>query len=300
MSSIFMDLSEIKLRDICRHHIDTFESWSRRLIDEHFKEKYGTDYFEYEISLGQPLVKSELKKRIEGRMIDNPSRFPRKIDAILIEDIEYFFCRDDLYSSSFKQVLEPFFSGQSEIRSVLTRIIQIRNKVSHGGTISHHEAEQCICYTNDFIEVYKVYYQGLGKAREYNVPVFLRIKDCFGNDIVREDTRYTWSVHLNHGLVPKVQLHSGDTYKLWVEVDSSFNNSLYEISWSVSYLFKPIAKGTGTEISFAVTNKVVSSSPTIRIKLKTKKEWHRFGNIDCDDLVEIHLADVLPPIEDTY
>lgn len=32
-----MSLSETALRDLCRHRIDAFESWSRRLIDETLK-----------------------------------------------------------------------------------------------------------------------------------------------------------------------------------------------------------------------------------------------------------------------
>ena len=284
---------------MCRHHIDTFESWSRRLIDERFKEKYSNDYFEHEITDGQPLIKSEIKKRIESRVDADPKRFPRKIDAILIEDIEYFFCRDDLYASSFKQVLEPFFSGKDEIRSVLNRVIQIRNKVSHGGTISHHEAEQCICYTNDFVDVFKAYYQKLGKAKDYNVPVFIRIKDCFGNDIIRNNSQSFWEVYLWGNNDPHVQLRSGDEYKLWVEVDSSFDSSLYKIHWHVQQLsFDRIADGSGNEIRFTVKNNDVSYSPEIIIYLTTTKEWHRFGKFD--DYIKILLGKVLPPIEDTY
>ena len=34
MSNPLMKLTETELRDLCRHHIDTFENWSRRIIDE--------------------------------------------------------------------------------------------------------------------------------------------------------------------------------------------------------------------------------------------------------------------------
>lgn len=140
MSNPLMKLTETELRDLCRHHIDTFENWSRRIIDENFKTCYGPGYFNYMVSADQPLIKSEIKRRIEQRVRDNPGRFPRKIDAILLEDIEYFLCRDDLYSSQFKAILEPFYSGVLEVRKVLNRLIPIRNKLSHGNTISIHEA----------------------------------------------------------------------------------------------------------------------------------------------------------------
>ena len=299
MSSPLMKLTETELRDLCRHHIDTFENWSRRIIDETFKSCYGSDYFNFMVSEDQPLFKSEIKSRIVQRVRDNPGRFPRNIDAILLEDIEYFLCRDDLYNSHFKAVLEPFYSGASEVRKVLERLIPIRNKLSHSNTISIHEAEQCTCYTGDFIGVYKQYYLNIGKERAYNVPVFLRIKDSLGNDLVREDSHCSWGIHFYGITAPKIQLRSGDRYKLWVEVDSSFDSSFYEISWTVSQdIVTVIKKGKGNVIDLTFNNKNVSYAPEIRISLITKRDWHRFH--DEDDIIKLHYEPILPPIEDTY
>lgn len=299
MSNPLMKLTETELRDLCRHHIDTFENWSRRIIDETFKTCYSPDYFNFMISENQPLIKSEIKRRIEQRIKENPGRFPRKIDAILLEDIEYFLCRDDLYSNQFKSVLEPFYSGVLEVRKVFNRLIPIRNKLSHGNTISIHEAEQCICYTGDFIDVYKQYYLTIGKERDYNVPVFLRIKDSLGNDIVREDSSSLWELYFYGTSAPKIQLRSGDSYKLWVEVDSSFDNSFYEIRWTVKQDYSTIIKkGTGNVIDFTLNNKNVSYAPEIYISLTTKRDWHRFHNVD--DIIKLNYGEILPPVEDTY
>lgn len=299
-STFYLGLSEKELRDICRNNIDTFENWSRRLIDEQFRSMYGNNYFNYEFENSQPLIKNEIKRQVEQRMRENPNRFPRKIDAIVIENISYFFCRDDLYSAIFKSILEKFFSGPTEVCSVLGRIVAIRNKLAHGTAISIHEAEQCICYTNDFIETFKSYYQLVGKGKEYNVPLFVRIKDSLGHDIIREDTKRGWDVpFVGDSGGPKVQLRSGDHYKIWAEVDSSFDSSNYSVSWGIlTSAFDLVQNGTGTEITFIPTNKWVSHSLTIRMSLTTNKDWHRIGNLD--DMVSISLADILPPIEETY
>jgi hypothetical protein len=298
VSTLFSALNETELRDYCHHNIDAFESWVRRLIDELFRIKYGSDYFDHHFSDDLPLVKKEIRQRIEQRMSDNPTRFPRKIDAILLEDVVYFLCRGDLYAEHFKNILEPFFSGRGEVRKVLERLIPIRNKLSHGNSISYHDAEQCVCYTNDFISVFKDYYNKLGKSREYNVPTFIRVKDCFGNDVIVDSTNH-YKIWFQFPLGPKVQLRSGDKYKLWVEIDPSFDSTLYEISWGVMYYRNDIIKkGIGKIIEFAVENKHVSYSPTITVVLTTSKEWHRHGTYD--DIIEIHLDEVLPPIEETY
>lgn len=289
------------MRDICRHHIDSFEKWSRRLIDETLREQYGDDYFNYMISETQPLVKNEIKKRVNQRIADNPNRFPRTIDAILIEDIEYFLCRDDLYNSYFRQILEPFFSGPKEIRNVLSRVISIRNKLSHGNLISIHEAEQCLCYTNDFIQTYKKYYESLGREKLYNVPVFIEIQDCLGNTFIRQDSHYVWEISASGYRNPTIQLRSGEQYKLWVTVDSSFTESFYSIKWKVNhndYLQKPIKTGSGPVIDFTLKNKDVSFALQIIITLTTTRDWHRFHTYD--DKIILGLPEVLPPIEDTY
>lgn len=111
-----MDISETALRDLCRHRIDAFECWSRWLIDETLKKSYTDDYFNYMISDDLPLIKQELKRRIESRIRSNPGRFPRKVDAFLLEDIQYLLCRDDLYKNHFKDALEPFYSGPQEVQ----------------------------------------------------------------------------------------------------------------------------------------------------------------------------------------
>lgn len=296
-------LEEVELRDLCRHQIDSFEQWSRRLIDEIFKKNYGNNYIDAEVRAGQPLIKSDIKKMIAGRMEDNPSRFPRWIDAIVMENIEYFFCREDLYAQYYKRILEPFFSGVDEVRSLLKRLTDIRNKLSHGNTISIHEVEQCLCYTSDFIECFKRYYEKEGKSREYNVPVFIRIKDSLGNDVIREHMDwYPWEQYWHHKSFhgePKVVLRSGESYKVWVEVDGSFAENTYEVTWKFECGDK-IKKGKGNivEVSFEDTD--VSYPFHISFYLKTNNTWHRRAKMDNDDEIKISYSNILPPISSTY
>ena len=97
----------------------------------------------------------------------------------------------------------------------------------------------------------------------------------------------------------KIQLRSGERYKIWVEVDSSFDSSFYEIRWIVKQDYTTvIKKGTGNVIDITLTNKNVSYALEIYIVLTTKRNWHRFHEID--DSIELNYERVLPPIEDTY
>lgn len=305
--SLYWNLSESEARDLCRHQLDAMEHWARRLIDETFKKSYADDYFNFKTSNGALLLKKEMRDRIEGRINDDPIRFPRKIDAIVIEDLVYFFCKEDFYRNHFKDVFEPFYSGVSEVRSVIERISKIRNKISHGNHISQHEIEQCVCYTNDFIDVFREYYKKIGREKEYNVPTFLVAKDCLGNCVVRKESSVNWEIRSwkisPDGKAKVLQLRSGDSYRLELEVDSSFSEDFYEIKWCVYLGISPsdcIARGKGKTIEFTVNDEAVSLSPTIFVALTTKRSWHRSGYSKCDDVVYVYLDPVLPPIEDTY
>lgn len=302
---LMWNLSELDAKDLCKHQIDSMEHWARRLIDEIFKEKYGDNYFESEVRDGQPLVKKNLQNKIEGRMKDNPERFSRKVDALVIEDLEYFFCRDDLYKTVFQEVFTPFYSGAPEIRSVLKRIASIRNKIAHGNPLSQHEIEQGVCYSNDFINVFRDYYRKKGKEREYNVPTFIALTDSLGRTIFRETTICSWGVldwMLGKGNTPaekETHLRSGESYRVILEVDSSFPEDFYDIEWEVSYGRDVVlARGSGNIIEFTLDDKVVSWYPRIKAYLKTKRSWHKFANIDCDDYFEMSLSKVYPPIQD--
>lgn len=302
---LLWNMSDLEARDLCKHRIDMMERWSRRLLDELFKTTYGEDYFESEVAAGQPLVKSSIKRQVEGRMIDNPGRFARKVDALVIEDLEYFFCREDLYPALFKNVFEPFFSGLREVRAVINRISNIRNKIAHGNHLSQHELEQGVCYSNDFIVVFINYYKKIGKEKDYNVPTFLSFCDSIGRSLFRDDQSCIWEI--DDSLVFKdsssdgseYHLRSGESYRLSLEVDDSFLVDFYKIEWCVICgLSNGIAKGNGNVIEFMVDDKCVSQALTIYAYLTTKRTWHRFGSMECDDLFQMHMSEVLPPLEE--
>lgn len=297
-------LEEIELRDLSKHQIDALEQWCRRLIDDIFKKNYGNSYVDAEVQPGQPLIKASIKRMIEERRKQDPTRFPRWIDGIVMEDLEYFICRDDLYGNHFKGIFEPFYSSREEIRSVLQRLTAIRNRIAHVNAISVHEAEQALCYSNDIINCCKMYYTSIGKDREYNVPIFTRIKDSLGNDHPRARLEeYPWEEYFyggprydgGIGNRPKPVFHSGESYKVWVEVDGSFNENAYTVSWKYE-CGEHKAKGQGNCVEISFTDDMVSYPLHIQFSLKTVNSWHRMAAKNCDDILEMNYECILPPV----
>ena len=90
-----LSLTEIELRDLCKRNIESFELWSRRLINERMIEIHGMGYLHKQHADGNMLIKKSLLDSISQRKQGNPKRYSRDIDAILFDDICYFLCRED-------------------------------------------------------------------------------------------------------------------------------------------------------------------------------------------------------------
>lgn len=282
--------TETEIRNSAKETLEALEHWSRRIINDKFVKKYGVDYFDYKFENGENLIKSEILRNVSDRMAENPKRFPRKIDAILMEDIAYFLCKDSFYNEFFKEVLELSFSGQNEVRNRLKVLKDIRNKLYHGNPISYREAEQAICYSHDFIDCYKTYYVNTGKEQEYNVPFIVKVEDSLGRCGYRDETKLE-KLTLPH---ERNKFRPGDVYKIWVEVDGSFPEDFYEITWWMND--KRVA--TGKEFVFKVTVNMVASMQFVSCTLKTKRQWHKYRTYD--DSFSAFIGEVLPPIEDMY
>ena len=62
---------EIEIRSSAKEALESFEHWSRRIINDKFVEKYGKDYFDYKFEDGENLIKNDILRLIANRMQDN-------------------------------------------------------------------------------------------------------------------------------------------------------------------------------------------------------------------------------------
>ena len=181
-------LSSIKdseIRSICKEKIESLEHWLRRLIDDMLTPIYG-DYFSYTDTLGNRLIKKSLVQQVATRRANEPLRYPRNIDAVLLEDAVNIICKQDLYQNHFKPALvEAFPNGHDEAKTFFDRLLVPRNNLAHANAISIRQAEQIICYSNDVIDSLKIYYRAQGMQEAYDVPLILKVTDSFGNVFTR-------------------------------------------------------------------------------------------------------------------
>ena len=284
------NMQDAGIRSICKERIESLEHWLRRLIDEVLTAAYG-NYFSHEDANSNRVIKKKLHETIQARRKKEPGRYPRDIDAVLLDDAIDIVCNPQLFSLHFQEALAIAFpEGHVEARTFLSRIVTPRNNLAHANAISLRQAEQIICYTNDIIESLKTYYKDKGMENDYNVPLILRITDSFGNTFTRSqfyaspEGSIAMRCHDKQG-----DLYPGDTLTVEVEVDPAYTED-YDLRWSVSA--EPITD-TGPKVAVHIANKHVGLQFGIVCTVVTKRDWHRMPGGKDDMLILVYK--VLPP-----
>jgi hypothetical protein len=216
---MFYTLTEDQIRDLCKEKIESLEHWLRRPIDEKLSASHG-DYFSYVDGAGNRLIKKGIVDELEERLKKEPTRYVRKIDAVLLSDTIDIICNPQLYSFFAPGLAFAFPEGRDEARTFMYRLLDPRNRFYHSNPISLHQAEQVVCYSTDIIEFLKQHYGAIGMQSEYNVPTILKFSDSFGNVYFRNQMiDWAGGVLMDLSDQPKNVLWPGDILTLEVEVD---------------------------------------------------------------------------------
>lgn len=285
---MYHEYTQEKLRSYCRTNIEALEVWARRLIQEQMVAEYGNDYINTKIN-EEYIVKKDIRKHVESMLKKEPDRFKRPIDTLFIDQIIYFLCNPKWYKKLFKTALDYAYpQGRDEVREFLTRLVSIRNPLSHSNPISVHQVEQAICYSHDFIQGLKQYYKDRGEEQVWNVPRIIRIKDSLGNVFDNSED----GVFGEEIFKVSNEIHCYDTYSVEIEVDSSFDQSEYVIKWNFSN-HDTTQFVDCTKFSVTFTPADVAKTTYIWCELTSKKEWHKYRTYD--NKVAIAFS-VLPPM----
>ena len=290
---MFYALTEDQIRNLCKEKIESLEHWLRRLIDEKLSASHG-DYFSYIDGAGNRLIKKGIVDELEERLKKDPTRYSRKIDAVLLSDAIDIICNPQLYSIFAPGLRFAFPEGRDEARTFMYRLLDPRNRLYHSNPISLHQAEQVVCYSTDIIESLKQHYGAIGMQSEYNVPTILKFSDSFGNRCFRNQMSpgATGGVIMDLSKQPTNVLYPGDMLTLEVEVDPAFDPIDYTTSWKCSAgSVEPIPNGPKAIIN--ITTKHVAEQMIIWCNITSNNEWHRMG-VGGDDSLSVFYK-VRPP-----
>jgi hypothetical protein len=285
---MFYNLSFEEIRSLCRNNIESLELWARRLIHQRLSEAYGADYFNAKDEHDEPLINNVIHKHSEDMKKKNPGRFQRPVDTLFLDQLIDLLCHPKFYQRLFKPALDYSYpQGRDEVKEFLQRLLPARNALAHSNPISIRQAEQVVCYINDFIDGLKQYYKYKGEEQMWNVPTITKFTDSLGNEMYPKNIKPGYRI-------PNGVFHVGDTYSITVEVDSSFNKDEYSIVWLIQDRNKAdnFLNMETFYITFDYSN--VSENWSIACTITSNKPWHKKG--DHDDWSRL-VACVFPPIE---
>ena len=277
-------LSDTELRADCKAAIEALKIWLRRLIDLTLSSNFGNDYIHaQDAPTGNFLLRKALRGSIQQRAASDPKRYPRDIDAALLDDEIYIICHGKLYDRFFRPVFASHFPfGREELRVFLERLIEPRNALAHSNPLSIRQAEQVICYSHDVIDAIKRHMETINMAKNYNAPTIIKLIDSRG--LAFHESEITRNL-TGRGLVNLAEdgsawLKVGDTLSIEVEVDPSFSPDGYRIEWIVPNDKTEHVDMPSNRLVLAICEHHVNYMFTIYCNVISNESWHRCGDVD--------------------
>ena len=290
---MYHNYSEPELRSLCRSSIEAMERWARNIIDKKLSETFGKNYFYHKLGDKNYLIKKSVIYKAKNMMNKHPERFKREIDTLFLNEIIDILCRQELYQKCFKEILDVSYpDGVSEVRTFLNRIITIRNSLSHSNPISIREAEKCICYTHDFIDGIKKYYEKIGVEKMFNVPNAIKLNDSLGNEIKLNNDSSFQCIELKDSSGNLYPFQVGDKYSVWFTMDPAFSEDSYSANWHLQSGHQILENNGKSKITIEFTEKMVAFNQALYCEITSKKTWHKYGNYDQQFILTFQ---VLPP-----
>lgn len=286
------ELNNNERREIARRHFESAEVWLRKIIDYFFLKKFGPDYFSHILPDGSSLIKNDIRKNVYDRRINEPTRFSRDIDATTFGEAIQIVTNPHKFNTIFKPALEAAYpNGAPEAKTFLEALKKIRDTIHHLGPCSARDLEKAVCYSNDFIDSAKTYFASIQMDRLYNVPKITHFVDSLGNESHMENVPHDVNARIiDWRRQGRGDLRPGDSLKVEIEVDQSFDRKNYTISWHLGR--RGVINDNSGSIFIEIEVGDVATQFEFRVTVTSRLDWHEFGL--CDDSLSV-IYRVLPP-----
>jgi hypothetical protein len=280
-------ISSDDLRNVCRQKLESCELWLRRIVHDQLIPDFGTSYIQTAEINGQHIFRTEIRNHATALKTQHPERYPREIDTLLLDHLTSVICKSDVFTRHFADAVSWAFADNESLRTILNRLVPIRNSLSHANPLKIHDAERVLCYCDDIVYSLIHFYEARGMANEFNAPLFTKFVDSLGHvENLREP---------NHQLDYRTlgSLRCGDSLRMEVEGDAHFSPEEYNIKWSMPSL--PDGEtAQGSSFSLTLLPRHVSEMFMVLATLVSNRDWHRLGMRDA--YLDI-IYKVLPPID---
>lgn len=282
---MYLNLTDEQLRSLCRTNIEALEKWARLMLHLVLTEKFGSDYIHAKNPDGNYKFKTKLVEKADEMIKNEPGRFPTHLDTLFLEELIYMLCHQDVYPLLSPHLKDFYPEGKEELKTFLGRVLSVRNKLSHSNPFSHRDAQRAVCYSNDFIDAVKHFFEQKNMTKEFNVPSIIKVTDSFGNEFIPTTSGEIFSVTILDPATkkPKV-LYVGDKFSVTLEIDPSFADTDYRLEWTKKDGVE-IVDG-GKKVNVTVGNALVGENTCLVCRVISDKDWHRFGSNDHSLLLQ--------------
>lgn len=247
------------------------------MVDDVLTARYGSGYFEQRNPAGQLLLGKKRVDDVIRRRTNEPCRYPRSIDAVVLGDLIAIMCDDSCYPPFRDAMTFAFPNGAAEARTFLARIEAPRNNLAHANGVALRAMEQVLCYSNDVIDSLKDHYRRQGMLKEFDVPETLRFIDSFGQVFTRAQLadNMTGGLYKNFSASPDLYLRPGDELTLEVDVDVAF-----DAPWKTIWQWTGSGQNaTQRRAVIAVDVSHVGERFSLVCQVISKRDWHRLPSL---------------------
>jgi hypothetical protein len=269
-------------RNLCREKLESLEYWLRRLVDETLSSAFGPAYFDLRSPSGARVIAEKIAGPARARKAAEPLRYPRWIDAVLLDDLTSILCHPHLYERFRPALFQAFPLGAEEARVFLLRIAAPRNHLAHANGVSLRAMEQVLCYSNDVIDSLQSHYRALGMTTDYDYPQILVLRDYRGR-VWRRTEIFDAKMNLWLDLREEASylLRPGDELALEVEVDPAFDSTTRRIEWQCADITVESPR-----LVVRIAEKHIGQHMSVTCKVVVNRPWHRLPT-GADDLLVI-------------
>lgn len=274
-----------EIRSKAKNNVESIEVWLRRLLLKR-KEQLGLEAYPDTVVNGNKLYNSEITKSVSLKFDANPERFKNPINALFLPELIKIICKSDSYPTLFKDIfVDKFILGSSHLRSMLDKLIPIRNSLGHANPITLLDYYTTELVLFDITSCIKKYFKDMGLAKDYNAPTIIALSDSKGNSF-SEDLISRTSVGAGQ-CYPQNEnktLQVGERLIVEAIIDPSFEETDYVVKWEYINMTHTT---TGNVLVVDIIGAHVNEFFSINCQVKSNNdEWHRMGQYD--DVVYIN------------
>ena len=284
-----MALSSDEMRIAARNAIENLEKWLRRLIHTEYTKVFGSDYPGARIGGNNFVFPKDIRAKLQKLRYENPNIPP--LNSTTLDELCAIASKNHLWHIVKPALTNAFPLGSEMARVSLSRLLPVRNSLSHANPISELDYYYAVSTSLVTVESIRNFYREEGKERMFNVPEIRSILTWYGEKFDLS-SRPLGAANFEVIDLRKSEASvcaPGDKIWLEVEVDAPDGPDSYKLLANFGTRGVQISNN---RFEVELENRDVGDLSVVVFNVISLKDWHRYKLYD--DQVKVRMR-VMPP-----